>query len=303
MKTFEELIGQPQIKARLNFALKAKKVNRPVPPFLFVGALGNGKTQFARSFAEELNGQTYHEVNCGTIKNIEAFIHIYGDKIQDQDSTILFDEAHRLPDDLVTVFLTIFNTGSDPVRKISCGGFEMEFDFTRQTFLFATTEPQKLFPPLKSRMEPLTIEAYSPEELQEIIDKNCPGIVLTKDVLSELVESTRGTPRSCVQVAEKVIDYCKINKKKTFGSSDLKKLRAEANIRLHGLEAVEVEILKLLKKNGPMMLKGIASALNLSGSSVSNEYEHFLMKKSLIKIDGKRMITAKGLQTLKEVAE
>jgi len=303
MKTFEELIGQPHIKARLNFALKAKKVDRPIPAFLFVGGLGNGKTEFARAFAEELGSQEFYELNCGGIKDADTFIHIYMDKIQDQDISILWDESHKLPDDVVTLLLTVLNTGSNSIRSVSCNGFEMEFDFSRQTFLFATTEPQKLFPPLKSRMEALTIESYTDAELQEIIDNNCPGIILTDDTLKDLVESSRGTPRSCVQLAEKVIDYCKINRKKNFGSKDLANLRAEANVRLHGLESVEVEILGLLKKNGPMILRSIASSLNLSSASISNSYENFLTRKGLLKIDGKRMITPKGMQILKQIKE
>lgn len=303
MKTFEELIGQSHIKARLNFALKAKKVDRPIPAFLFIGGWGAGKTRFAKSFAAELDGQDFLEINCGGVKDIDAFIHIFADRIQDQELTVLFDECHQLPNDLVTVLLTVLNTGGDPIRTVSCNGYEMEFDFSRQTFLFATTEPQKLFAPLKSRMEALTIESYTDAELQEIIDNNCPGIVLTDDTLKQLVESSRGTPRSCVQISEKVLDFCKINRKKIFGAKDLVSLRAEANVRLHGLEAMEVEILGLLKKNGPMMLKAIASTLNLSVPSVSLNYEQFLMKKGLIKIDGKRMITPKGMQVLKEVAK
>ena len=72
--------------------------------------------------------------------------------ISDNEVTILFDEAHALPKDLTMAFLTIFNTEKSSRKLFEWNGMTFEFNFKQQTFIFATTESDKIFPPLKDRL-------------------------------------------------------------------------------------------------------------------------------------------------------
>ena len=105
----KELIGQAQLKKRLQFYTDSKKATGVIPFLMFNGAKGLGKTEFAKQFAKTL-GKPMIEINCSTIRNGEQFFEqIFIPAILDKDVTILFDEAHALPNDLVMAFLTIFN--------------------------------------------------------------------------------------------------------------------------------------------------------------------------------------------------
>ena len=67
----------------------------------------------------------------------------------------------RLPKDLTMAFLTIFNTEKNARKRFEFNEMTFEFNFKQQTFIFATTESDKIFPPLKDRLTTVDFEPYS----------------------------------------------------------------------------------------------------------------------------------------------
>ena len=61
-----------------------------------------------------------------------------------------------------------------------------QFDFTKQNFIFATTELDKLFAPFKDRLTIVDFKPYTVKELAEITDLVCGEI-----------EFDEGLPRHC----------------------------------------------------------------------------------------------------------
>ena len=51
---FENLVGQKQIKSKLNFYIDVHKTTKTVPFLNFIGARGLGKTAYAREFSNHL---------------------------------------------------------------------------------------------------------------------------------------------------------------------------------------------------------------------------------------------------------
>ena len=51
---FEKLVGQKQIKSKLNFYIDVYKRTKVVPFLNFIGARGLGKTAYAREFSNYL---------------------------------------------------------------------------------------------------------------------------------------------------------------------------------------------------------------------------------------------------------
>ena len=148
---FSHLIGQENVKKKLNFYLKAYHATSICPFLNLVGAKGLGKTLFAKEFAKNLKNKDgakrpFLELNCSTIKNNEQFFEqIFIPLIMNNEITILFDEAHALPKDLTMAFLTIFNTEKTNTKEFTYEDQTFTFDFSKQTFIFATTESDKLF--------------------------------------------------------------------------------------------------------------------------------------------------------------
>ena len=221
-KPFAELFGQINVKKRLNFYLKAFDKTSLCPFLLLVGAKGLGKTEFAREFGANLKNRdgkhrAFLEVNCSTIKNLEGFFdQLFIPLIMDSEITVLFDEAHELPKDVTNAFLTVFNTERSNTRDFRWRDGEYPFDFQKQTFVFATTEPDKLFPPLKDRLTTVDFEDYAPTELAQILAAQVEDISFEEEALLELAKTSRGNARDCVKVAKELRGWCAANDTKIF---------------------------------------------------------------------------------------
>jgi len=304
---FANLTGQEKIKSLLSFHLETHEAGKPLPHLLFTGAMGNGKTRFIREFAKEItqSGTTgkYIEINSANVKSVQWFIdNVYMPHIVDRDNVVIqFDEAHELHRSVQTWFLTLLNTEKSHIRRVNHDGTDYEFDFCKLSMNFATTDSNKLFKPLKSRMETIAIAPYSKSELMEIIQLNLPEISFEDNILEEVVDSIKPSPRAAEQMARKVENWCAIKKRKSFDSADFANLSNVADIKIHGLDNLELGILKLLDERGPMTLTEISACMAVPATALRQDHEHHLLKKGFLRLNGKREITIKGKEVLKAI--
>ena len=298
---FEGLIGQDTLKSRLHFYSKAKEATGTLPFLLFNGAKGLGKTEFAKSFAKSL-GKPMIEINCSTIRNAEQFFEqVFIPAILDKDVTVLLDEAHALPKDLEMAFLTIFNIEGAKTKRFEFGESSFLFEFERQTFLFATTELDKLFPPFKDRLTQLDIEPYNSEELAGIIQKKMERIVLGDNILKEISETVRGNARSAIKRALEINAYAEVHNKATFGKKDWDSLCDLLGIMPYGINHTELQVMRILKDRGACTLQMLCAVTGMSRTAIQKDAEIYLLKNGFMRIDGKREITGKGTQALERI--
>jgi|TARA_R110002020_G_scaffold180152_1_gene374243 Holliday junction resolvasome RuvABC ATP-dependent DNA helicase subunit len=302
---FPDLVGQDSVKKKLSFYLDAFHKTSQAPFLLMAGAKGLGKTEFAKGFATNLKNQdgekrAFVELNCSTIKNNEMFFEqIFMPLIADNDICILFDECHALPTDLTMAFLTIFNTEANSRKIFTWNEMNFEFNFKQQTFIFATTETDKIFPPLKDRLTSVDFEAYNEQELGEIIKICAPDIEFDDDCLKEVASTIRGNARSAVKRAKEISLYCGAKESNHFSLDNFRDLSDNVGILPFGLSNTEKQILQILKKCGSATLTGLSAKLGLSKTALQRDHELYLLNKSLIEIDGKRKITPQGRQLCK----
>jgi len=299
---FENLFGQENVKKRLKFYLEAFEATSLCPFLAFIGAKGLGKTEFARQFAKELKNtdgskRPFLELNCSTIKNVEQFFEqIFIPIIMDNELTVLFDEAHELPKDLTNAFLTVFNTEKVTTKELHWRDAVYPFDFKKQTFMFATTESDKIFPPLKDRLTSIDFEDYSNEDLGKIFKAQCEEIDFSDEALLELAKTSRGNARSCVMRGREVALYCARKGDNIFRAEDLEPFFDQLGILPFGLSATEMHLLKILRRDGQCSLQMLSAKTGLSRSAIQRDHELYLMRKNLIVIDGKRNITNDGVK-------
>lgn len=297
---FSHLIGQDNVKKKLNFYLKAYHATSTCPFLNLVGAKGLGKTLFAKEFAKNLKNKDgakrpFLELNCSTIKNNEQFFEqIFIPLIMNNEITILFDEAHALPKDLTMAFLTIFNTEKTNTKDFTYEDQTFTFDFTKQTFIFATTESDKLFPPLKDRLTTVDFEQYSQINLGEIIKLNCEGINFSEKALELLSSTVRGNARNAVMRSKEIVLYCESENKNSFDEKDFNVLIDLLGILPHGITCTEKQILQILSERGSCKLQAISAITGLSPTSLRRDHEVYLLRKNFIVIDGERKITNSG---------
>lgn len=297
--TFDHLVGQSNVKKKLEFYLKA--VNKTgVSPFLgFFGAKGLGKTEFANAYARNLKNSDGSirpriEINCSTIKNNDAFFEqIFLPQILNNEVTIIFDEAHELPSDLTAALLTILDTRESHLRNFTWKDTVFPFDFTKQTFLFATTESDKLFPPLKDRLTSVDFDPYSSNELGEII-KRFIHAEITDDVVEKLSLVVRGNARNAIMKAKDINLYIASEDISVFNASHYENFCNILGILPLGISCTEKQILSILEECGSCTLSMLSAKTGLSTTSLRQDHEKYLIMQNLMEIDVKRKLTAKG---------
>lgn len=301
---FDGLIGQDNVKKKLSFYLKAFNKTSICPFLNFVGAKGLGKTEFAKSFARNLTNEDgskrpFIEINCSTIKNNEAFFEqIFLPVIANNEVTILLDEAHALPKDLTNAFLTIFNTESTHVKDFHWEEQVFTFNFKKQTFLFATTESDKLFPPLKDRLTTIDFEPYKYSELGKILHSKIPDVKFEDDALEKLSKTTRGNARNAVMRAKEIMLFCEAENSPNFTNESYEKFCETLGVLPHGITCTEKQILEILEERGSCTLAMLSASTGLSPSSIRADHELYLLRKNFMQIDGKRKITSHGKKLL-----
>ena len=177
-----------------------------------------------------------------------------------------------------------------------------EFNFKHQTFIFATTETDKIFPPLKDRLTTVDFEPYTSEELAEIVKLCVSHVEFNEDALIRLSSTIRGNARSAVKRAKEVELYCGANDTVHFNLSDFVALCDQVGILPHGITYTEKQILQALKGCGSATLTGLAAKIGLSKTALQRDHELYLLNKNLMEIDGKRKITVEGLKVCEGMA-
>jgi DNA polymerase III gamma/tau subunit len=135
--TYKNLVGQNEVKKQLTFYSEAQNKTGVAPFLMLSGAKGLGKTEFAKRYASSLKNKdgttrAFLEINCSTIKNANSFFEqIFLPIVMHNEITILFDEAHMLPKDLVNAFLTIFNTEKGTYKEFHHAEQIFQFDFKK----------------------------------------------------------------------------------------------------------------------------------------------------------------------------
>ena len=306
---FSNLIGQTDVKKKFDFYLDSQNQSQRFPFVLLTGAKGMGKTEFAKEAARSIvskDGQArpFLEINCGTIKNAQMFFEqVFAPVIQNNEVTVLLDECHALPKDLMTVLLSAFNTEKTERKQISWKDGLYEFNFKLQSFMLATTEQDRLFGPLKDRLLSIDFQAYSVAETAEIIKRAFSDISFEGDVLTLVAKTVRGNARSAIQRAKQIEMYCQTKHKKTFDSADWAILCDKIGINPSGLSNSEIQVLTTLKLRGDCSLSMLSAVTGMSRSSLQRDVEIFLLQRGYMKIEGSRKITAEGVKALSAIED
>jgi Holliday junction resolvasome RuvABC ATP-dependent DNA helicase subunit len=304
---FSSFIGQTAAVKKLSFKIKSADTRKGiVRPLLFGGPKGIGKTEAARLFGKALrkadgSPRNLIEINSSTVKKTSFFDVLYPQIKKLGGCAIFFDECHQLDVNFVNLLLSVLNTDANPVRTVMVNGNPYEFDLREDCFLFATTEFDKIFGPLKDRLDKINFVPYTSEELGQIMLTRIPShISIENGVLSDITKTLRGNARSAVQMAENICEHAENEDISFIGRKEWMDIRDYLNILPLGLTVDEVAVLKFLQK-GPSTLRGLEAYTGQSRSAIQRDLEVTLVRLGLIKIGQERQITSHGIDILKKV--
>jgi Holliday junction resolvasome RuvABC ATP-dependent DNA helicase subunit len=307
---FDGIIGQHKAKRKLDFYVDSWQRSNLLPNMMFTASKGCGKTLMAKALAKELQKsgwekpKKYLEVNCASIKNAKQFFdELIIPSVHDREVTVLFDEASELPQDVEMALLSITNPNPNHRNSFSYDEFTFDFDFRRQTFMFATSEPHKVFHALMDRLDRIDLEDYTHDELGKIVALNIKDIEFEDGLLAEIASVLRGNARGAQKMAEKIQMYLatKEDAAEEFDRKDWKKLCKTLGIVPLGLYPKELRVLRVLRDHRDVSLTRLGTKTGLSVQSLRQDYELFLQGHDLMEITtAGRNITKQGIDYLKE---
>ncbi len=309
MKLFENIVGQERAKRKMEFLLQGYNATGVMPHLMFIAPKGCGKTTMAKAMARQLESEVnvgkpkpFIEINCSTIKGVKQFFNqiVIPRMMGGQEITLLFDECSELPRELTMALLTILNPNKENKNRFTYEEAEVEFDFSKQTFMFATTEAQSVFHALMDRCERLDLEEYTLDHLAKIISNSLNEISFDKNVLPQISPVLRGNARSAQKMANHIHLFLKCKGQKFFGQTEWDELTEALGILPLGLNSIELQVLKALEGSNGCTLTNIAAKVGLSRSCVQRDFELYLLKLNLIEIGvGGRRLTMRGITYLK----
>jgi Holliday junction resolvasome RuvABC ATP-dependent DNA helicase subunit len=243
------------------------------------------------------------EINCSTLKNVKQLVNqVLIPHVQHKEATILFDECSELPRDITMALLTMLNPNPENRTTFSYDDYVLDFDFSKHTFMFATTEAQTVFHALMDRCERVDLEEYTYAELGKIVNLTLPSVEFDEGLLDEIATVLRGNARAAQKMANNMAIYLKSQKRKNFTCDDWKEIQHELGIAPLGLSPIEIQILGELGKVKDCSLTHLAAKTGLTKACVQRDFEMYLQKMDLMQITtAGRAITKTGKDYLDEL--
>lgn len=214
--SFGELLGQEQVTVPLSNALDSGRINHA---YLFSGPRGCGKTSSARIMARSLNcEQGPTSTPCGQcascialapngpgnldVTELDAASH---NGVEDMRE--LRDRAAYAPaDSRYRIFIIdeahmITPQGANALLKV------VEEPPAHLIFIFATTEPEKVIPTIRSRVHHYPFRLLTPQSMRTLVERTVASEGATVDdaVYPLVIRSGGGSPRDTLSVLDQLL--------------------------------------------------------------------------------------------------
>jgi len=309
----KDFVGQEKVKENLNLLIEAAKAGREFPHIGLYGPPGCGKTTLAEIIAQELGAELVY-INGSAITSPIVFrqpiARAVVDKGKNKRFIIMIDECHAVPRKIQNNLLSVLEKPSilcTPVErkmKLPNGKFLQRGQILKEklpdnvSFICCTTDKGQLTDAMESRLHPIYLEDYSPDQ-KELVVRNVLGRhkIILDDADYNMVAHTSKSMRHLVKISERIIDYAVGQNLFVLAHKDVTKVLDILGLDGNGCDINDRKYLDYVKNHGPVSLANIARFLNIVEKEVKEKLEPFLIRKEWINITAKgRVITPIGFK-------
>lgn len=305
-KTFDEYLGQKEVKDKLKVYTQAAKMrNEQLDHMLLFGPPGLGKTTLSQIMAQVMNVGI--KICSGPMMERTGDLVAILSSLEPKD--ILFiDEIHRMPTNVEEVLYSAMeHFRVDVIIGQGAGAKSINLPIHPFTLVGATTKSGMISAPLRSRFGiSERLDYYEDEDLQKIVLQTAHflNFSITQSAALMVAQCARGTPRIAKKILRRVRDFAQVH---NYGQTD-EIITREAlqflGIDDDGLSKVDNLLLQKMVElfnGGPVGLETLASLIGEDKETIEAVYEPFLMRKGYLEKTARgRQIPHKKLPWLKK---
>lgn len=305
-KTFDDYLGQQELKEKLSvFTQAAKMRQEPLDHLLLFGPPGVGKTTLSQIMA--------HVMGVGIKICSGPMMERTGDLVAilsslDPRDILFIDEIHRMPANVEEVLYNAMeHFRVDVIIGQGAGAKSINLPINPFTLVGATTKSGMISAPLRSRFGITErIDYYSEQDLQKIILQSADFLKIGLDAESALLIGTcsRGTPRIAKKILRRVRDFAQVNNQSHLDAKLVTTALNFLGIEEDGLTKIDILLIRKIIENfngGPVGLETLAALIGEDTETIEMVYEPFLLRKGYLEKTARgRQIPHKKLPLLKQ---